>query len=233
MYLFWNNSFYLLHTMVRKIIFGSIWLAFVLYTIFFAPAPVGQETLDLIINLSIIKWEGINPIIIAIFYIMGVFPWVYAAFILFDSPGQKISAYPFFIGSIGFGAFALLPYFALRQPNNTWNGEKNLLLKVLDSRLMAISSSITIIVFIVWGLTRGDWSDFMAQWQTSQFIHIMSLDFCLLCLLFPDILQDDMERREVKQKQFVWLAVLIPLLGPLVYWCLRPQLPEVVAESVT
>ena len=219
--------------MARKIIFGSIWLAFVIYTIFLAPAPAGQETLDLIINLSTIKWEGINPIIIAIFYIMGVFPWVYAAFILFDSPGQKISAYPFFIGSIGFGAFALLPYFAFRQSDTTWNGEKNLLLKILDSRLMAIFSTITIIVFIIWGLIKGDWFDFMAQWQTSQFIHLMSLDFCLLCLLFPDILQDDMERRGIKQKQFFWLAGLIPLFGALVYWCLRPQLSEVAAESAT
>lgn len=219
--------------MARKIIFGSIWLAFVLYAIFLAPAAGGQETLDLIINLCLIKWQGINPIIIAIFYIMGVFPWIYAAFILFDSPGQKISAYPFFIASIGFGAFALLPYFAFRKPNTTWNGEKNQLLRVLDSRLMAMISSITIVVFIFWGLIKGDWLDFIAQWETSQFIHIMSLDFCLLCLLFLDILQDDMERRGIKQNHFFWLAGLIPLFGALVYWCLRPQLPEIAAESAT
>ncbi|MDJ0567806.1 MAG: DUF2834 domain-containing protein [Pleurocapsa sp. MO_192.B19] len=217
--------------MARKIIFGSIWLALVIYTIFFAPAAAGKETLDLIIDLSIIKWEGINPIIIAIFYIMGVFPWVYAAFILFDSAGQKISAYPFFIASIGFGAFALLPYLALRQSNTTWNGEKNLLLKILDSRLMAIISSITIMVFIVWGLIKGNWLDFFAQWQTSQFIHTMSLDFCLLCILFPTILQDDMERRGIKEEKFFWLAALVPLLGTLVYWCVRPQLPEVAIDS--
>ncbi len=212
--------------MARKIIFGSIWLAFVIYAFFFSPPAAPEETFNLIVNLSIGKWSGINPIVISIFYIMGIFPWVYGAFILFDSPGQKISAYPFFIGSIGFGAFTLLPYFALRQPNSSWNGEKSRLLKVLDSRLMAIISAIAIAVLLVWGLTNGSWSDFVSQWQSDRFVNVMSLDFCLLCLLFPAILKDDLKRRGVEQNGYYWLAVLLPLLGTLVYWCVRPQLSD-------
>lgn len=214
--------------MARKIIFVSIWLAFVIYAIFFSiTSAAGKETLDLIISLSLMNnLEAINPLIIAIFYIMGIYPWVYAAFILFDSEEQKISAYPFFIASIGLGAFALLPYFALRQPNSTWKGNKNRLLKILDSRLMAIISSIAIITFILWGLINGNWSDFVAQWHTSQFIHLMSIDFCILSLLLPAILQDDMKRRGIKQEKFFWLTALVPLLGTLIYWCVRPQLSE-------
>nr|WP_233219826.1 hypothetical protein [Pleurocapsa sp. CCALA 161] len=50
----------------------------------------------------------------------------------------------------------------------------------------------------------------------------MSIDFCLLSLLFPAILGDDMQRRGVKG----WLKAIafIPLFGALIYWCLRPQL---------
>ena len=213
--------------MARKIILGLIWLAFVIYAFFFSPpAAAPEETLNLIVNLSIGKWSGINPIVIALFYIMGIFPWVYGAFILFDSPGQKISAYPFFIGSIGFGAFTLLPYFALRQPNSSWNGEKSRLLKVLDSRLMAIISAIAIAVLLVWGLTSGSWSDFISQWQSDRFVNVMSLDFCLLCLLFPAILKDDFQRRGVEQNGYYWLVALSSLLGTLVYWCVRPQLSD-------
>ena len=218
----------------RKITFGLIWLSLVIYSVVFtvskAKSSTGkafQQDLDLIINMSVIEWDGINPIIIAIFFIMGIFPLVYGAFILFDSQTQKVSPYPFFVTSFGLGAFALLPYFALRQPDTTWKKEKNLLLKVLDSRLMAIFSSISVIVFLVWGAINGDWSDFVTQWHSSQFVHIMTIDFCMLSILLPAaILQDDMERRGIKDRKFFWLAVLIPLFGSLVYWCIRPQLAD-------
>lgn len=211
--------------MTRKIWLGSIWLTFVVYAIASSFFKTQQGDLDLIIDLSLGNWSGINPMIIGMFYIMGIFPIVYAAFILFDS-NQGISPYPFFAVSFGVGAFALLPYLALRQPDTTWEGAKNWLLDVLDSRLMAIISSITIAVLLVWGLTQGNWSDFVEQWQTSQFIHVMSIDFCLLCLLFPAVLGDDMKRRGVNTDKWLWLAAFVPLLGSLIYWCLRPQLPK-------
>ena len=211
--------------MTRKILLGSIWLTLIIYAIASAFFKTQQGDLNLIIDLSLGNWSGINPIIIGMFYIMGIFPLVYAAFILFDS-GQNISPYPFFAVSFGVGAFALLPYLALRQPDTTWEGKKNWLLDLLDSRLMAIISSIAIIVLVLWGLTQGNWSDFVARWQTSQFIHVMTIDFCLLCLLFPAILRDDMKRRGVEADKWFWLAVSVPLLGSLIYWCLRPQLPK-------
>ncbi len=217
--------------MKQKLSFGLIWLALVIYAVAASFFTTQQGDLDLIVNLSLGKLSGINPIVTAIFYIMGIIPWVYAAFILFDRTEQKISPYPFFIASIGVGAFALLPYFALRQPNTAWNGDKNWLLKLLDSRLMAIISSVTIVVLLVWGLTQGNWTDFMNQWQTSQFIHVMSIDFCLLCLLFPAMLGDDMKRRGINADKWFWLVALVPLLGSLTYWCVRPQLSEVAVTS--
>lgn len=107
--------------MARKTILGLIWLSFVVYAFFFAPpSQTVGDTFELLTKLSMGQWSSLNPIIVAIFSIMGIMPWVYGAFILFDSPEQSISAYPFFIGSFAFGAFALLPYLILRQPNSTW-----------------------------------------------------------------------------------------------------------------
>lgn len=212
--------------MLRKFLFGSIWLALVTYTIVVSTSKSSfSEDFELIINLSLGRLEGINPIITAIFYLMGIFPVIYAAFLLFDAKEAKISPYPFAIASIGVGAFALLPYLALRQPHTTENIEKNWLLKILDSRLLAIISSLTIIILVTWGITQGNWSDFAVQWQTSQFVQIMSLDFCILSCILPTVVPADLERRRIKSKKFFWLATLIPVLGTLIYWCFRPQLP--------
>ena len=218
---------------VRKITFGSIWLVLVVHSVLFtinqaqsAASNAFQQDLDLIINMSIVEWDGINPIIIAIFFIMGIFPLVYGAFILFDSKEQPVSPYPFFLASFGLGAFALLPYFYLRQPDTSWQKEKSLLLKILDSRLMAIISSISVLVFIIWGTVQGDWADFIHQWHTSQFVHVMSIDFCLLCCLLPfAILPDDLKRRGINHSKLFWLA-LLPLFGSLIYWCVRPPLAD-------
>jgi hypothetical protein len=216
--------------MTRKLFFGLIWLALTIYAIASSFFKTQQGDFELIVNLSTGQWTGINPIIIAMFYIMGIFPLVYGALILFDRQ-QNVSPYPFFLVSFGVGAFALLPYFALRQPDTSWDGQKNWLLKILDSRLMAIISSVSLVILFVWGVIQGNWSDFVTQWQTSQFIHVMSIDFCLLCLLLTAILGNDLERREVRG--WLKLAALFPLFGALLYWCLRPQLPETVTRQST
>ena len=212
--------------MLRKVFFGLLWLALVAYSLISANALSGTfaEDLDLIIRLCLGEWSGINPLIITIFYLMGIFPIVYAALILFDR-NQQISPTTFVICSFGVGAFALLPYLILRQRDRSWNGHKTWLQKILDSRLTAIITSVAVIVLITWGITQGDWSDFAAQWQTSQFIHVMSLDFLILCCLFIAILEDDQIRRGIDNSLLKTVA-LLPLFGVLIYWCLRPQLPD-------
>lgn len=37
---------------------------------------------------------------------------------------------------------------------------------------------------------------------------------------------DDMARRGIKDIRIFWVVALFPLLGPLIYLCLRPSLPE-------
>jgi len=86
---------------------------------------------------------------------------------------------------------------------------------------------------VSFGLTRGDWYDFIGQWPTSRFIHLMSLDFCMLCLLFPALLADDMARRGMQNGAAFWAVTLVPLFGPLAYLCTRKPLPKTNTETVT
>ncbi len=206
--------------MKNKLIFGLIWLIFTIYAFVIAPNN-DTNTLDLIINLSSGNLQGINPIIVALFNLMGILPIIYTCFLLFDGRSQKIPAWVFVAGSFGFGAFAILPYLALRQPSTVWLGEKNTLLKILESPITGILITVGAILLLFWGITNGDWGDFIEQWHSSKFIHVMSLDFCLLCLLLPVIVQDDLARRNIDNPMIFWSIYLIPLFGTLAYLCSR------------
>lgn len=211
--------------MNRKLGFGLLWLGLVVYAFFLAP-PNQPDTVELIKNLSTGKWDGINPIIVSLFNIMGVWPLIYSALTFIDGREQKIPAWLFSTASFGVGAFALLPYLALREPNQDFTGSKNLFLKILDSRWLGIALTIGSLFLLSYSLFNGNWTDFIQQWKTSRFIHVMSLDFCLLCLLFPALLGDDMAKRGMKNSSLFWVVTLLPLIGPLLYLCVRPPLPE-------
>jgi hypothetical protein len=209
--------------MQQKIALWALWLGFITYAFVFAP-PDSPETWTTIQNLSTGKLEGINPLIIALFNIMGVLPLLYSCLLYIDGRVQKVSAWPFSVGSFAVGAFALIPYLALREPNGTFVGQKNWWLKIMDSRWTGGIVAIATLTLLFYGLTNGDWNDFVQQWQTSRFIHVMSLDFCLLCLLFPVLLKDDMTRRGLKDQRIFWAVAIVPLLGAIAYVTLRPPL---------
>ena len=202
-----------------------LWASFILYAFLFAP-PNQPDTLNLIQDLISGNWDGINPLVIALFNILGIVPLLYASVMFLDGRGQKAPAWLFASFSFGVGVFSILPYLALRRSNPTFTGQKDWLLKLLDSRITGGFVALGAIGLLIYGITAGDWSNFIQQWQTSRFVHVMSLDFCLLCLLFPVLLPDDMARRGLSDRRIFWAVSLIPLLGPLAYITLRPPIRE-------
>lgn len=211
--------------MLRRIFFAALWLAFIVYAFVFAPSNQ-PDTATLIQKLSTGDWTGINPAIVALFNLMGIWPLAYACLALIDGHNQKAPAWPFVLGSFGLGAFLLLPYLVLRQPQPTFTPPKTKLLNLVDSRWFGMSLLAGSLVLLGYGLYAGDWTDFIARWQSDRFIHVMSLDFCLLWLLIPSLLGDDMTRRGLKSPQIFLLVSAIPLVGLTAYLSFRPKLPE-------
>lgn len=214
---------------MRKVLFAALWLGLIVYAFFLAP-PNQPDTFTLIQKLSTGQWQGINPLVVALFNIMGVWPMIYACLLLLDGRGQKLPAWPFVAGSLGVGAFALLPYLALRQPNPSFKGEKNGVLKLLDSRWTGAVLTLGAVTLLIYGLGQGDWQNFIQQWQTDRFVHVMSLDFCLLCFLFPSLLGDDMARRGLHDSRIFWAVSLIPVLGPALYLAFRPPIESATGQ---
>ncbi|MGB3404764.1 MAG: DUF2834 domain-containing protein [Microcoleaceae cyanobacterium] len=226
--------------MSKKILFWGIWIGLIVYAFAFAP-PNQPDTFQLIKRLSTGDWDGINPLIVALFNLMGIWPLIYSCVVIADGRLQSIPAWPFTLTSFGVGAFALLPYLGLRQPNPKFSGDKNLLIRILDSRITGIILTLIALTIVSYGLIGADWSNFITQWQTDRFIHVMSLDFCLLALLFPSLLRDDMAKRGMNNNFLFWGVTLLPLFGPLLYLCIRDRLisidvdllekPTVMAET--
>jgi hypothetical protein len=212
--------------MVRRLSFAGLWLLFLGYATFLAPGD-GPETMDLIVRLSTGQVAGINPAIVALFNLMGVLPLAYSCMLYADGRGQKIWAWPFAAGAFAVGAFALIPYLGLRQDNAGWIGPKSRTIRFWDSRVTAIVILVAAIGLVLYGFLAGDWADFGRQWQNSKFIHVMSLDFCLLSLLGSELVPDDMARRGMMDSRLLSVVQWVPLFGLLVYLVVRPRLQSV------
>jgi hypothetical protein len=212
--------------MVRRLSFAGLWLLFLGYATFLAPGD-GPETMDLIVRLSTGQVAGINPAIVALFNLMGVLPLAYSCMLYADGRGQKIWAWPFAAGAFAVGAFALIPYLGLRQDNAGWIGPKSRTIRFWDSRVTAIVILVAALGLVLYGFLAGDWADFGRQWQNSKFIHVMSLDFCLLSLLGSELVPDDMARRGMIDGRLMSVVQWVPLFGLLVYLVVRPRLQSV------
>lgn len=217
--------------MVRAIALGVLWLCFVGYATLFAP-PNQPETFGLLTQLSSGDWTGINPLIVALFNVMGILPLMYGAVLFLDGRGQKLPAWAFSTGSFFLGAFALIPYLALRRDNPVFPGKKNWWLRWQDSRILGGLTLIALVTLFVYGFSQGDWGDYVARFRGDRFIHVMSLDFCALSLLFPTLLKDDLARRGLGEKNWIlWAIALTPPFGMAVYLTLRPPTQENLPES--
>ncbi|NEU74719.1 hypothetical protein PI95_019695 [Hassallia byssoidea VB512170] len=212
--------------MNRKIAFWLLWGGFIAYILLLSPPLHLEQTLTLLKNIFTLNFAEINPIILSLFALIGIWLLIYSGLLFIDGRMQSIPFYPFALASVASGVIGLIPYLALRNPNQEFSGQKDAFLNLLDSRFFGVVLSLSTIAIFAYGFGFGDWDDFVQQFLSDRFIHGMSLAFCLFCLLFPTILGDDMARRSWNNPQIFWTVTLLPLIGPLIYLCLRPSLAE-------
>lgn len=212
--------------MGRKLALWVLWLGFILYVLFLAP-PIQPDTLQPLQRLFAGHLPMINPVIVSEFSLIGIWLLIYGCLIFIDGRTQKLPAWAFIVAGAASGVIGLIPYLALREPNQRFVEQKDGWLALLDSQLSGVILAFSTGVLLLYALLFGDWADFGHEFLTNRFIHAMTLAFGLFALLFPvpTLLQDDMARRGLSSdSQLFWIVALIPLFGPLAYLCLRPPL---------
>ncbi|WP_218079962.1 hypothetical protein [Anthocerotibacter panamensis] len=207
----------------RLLVFGGLWLAFVGYAFFLAP-PEQPGTGDLIAQLLQGNAKGVNLLVANLFSIMGIMPLLYGCFLIPMDHGRRFPA-GLVVGLMeGVGAFALFPYLALRSFKTVAPTSLPWWVKLFDSRWLAFALGMALSVLLFPAVLVGDWSGFVQQWQRERFIHVMTLDFLVLNALLPAMVFYDRKRRGLKESSLFWVAVLVPLFGPLLHLLLRPAL---------
>jgi len=212
--------------MVRSLILWFTWLSFIIYVLFFAP-PLQADTFQPMQSLFAGQLPLINPVIVSLFSLVGIWLLIYSCLVFADGRMQSIPAWIFMLTSIATGVIALIPYLALRQPNQSFSGKKDPWIALLDSQQTGVILTLSTLLLVLFAVVWGDWSGFAHEFLTNRFIHGMSLAFLLFCMLFPypTLLEDDMARRGLSpDSRLAQIAVWVPLFGPLVYLCLRPPL---------
>ncbi len=223
-----------------RVILSLLWLGFTIYAFGFAP-PDQPQTLDLIRRLVIGQWQGIDGYVVGLFNLMGVLPAIYAAVLCTEGKGQRVPTGVFVALSFFVGAFAMIPYLILREPQlqfrdsdvdlsenrasgHNQSSQNSWWEKAFGGKFTGVILLIITSYFIYYGLQQGNLSNFLGLWQKDRFIHVMGWDFCLLNLLLPLVIRDDLSRRNCAPRNWLWWIIGLPLLGPLVYLCVRPKI---------
>lgn len=208
--------------MNQKLLLWLLWASFIVYLLFLAPPLDWGSTKLLLIKLITLQWNAINPVILALFSLVGVWILIYSSLLFFDGRMQALPFYPFALFALGSGVIGLIPYLAWREPNTEFTGTKDWWLSILDSRSTGIALILFTVGLLIYALIGGDWGEYWQLFKNDRFINGMSLAFGLFCLLFPIILGDDMTRRGyLRESQLFWFIALVPLFGPLFYLCWR------------
>ncbi|NEV63714.1 hypothetical protein [Thiorhodococcus minor] len=205
-----------------------LWIAFPLYgfiaTHYLLP-PEDGYTKQVVVAAFTADFSAVEPLVIAVFNLLGVIPMTYALLVLFDGKEQPLPAWPFVILSFFAGAFGILFYVALRRWGTAVQGSKTGLQQQLDTWKIPAVLLVVAIALVLLG-TTGSVQDYVELWRTKPLVHVMTIDLVLLLLVLPFLAIDDMQRRQIRSPAWRVLALVLPLFGVLLYLLARPKLAD-------
>ena len=168
-----------------------------------------------VVDLMMGRFEDTNPIIVAHFYCMGLWPILLLIQLRQQWFSKPIPALPFALGAFGLGAFALLPWMVLRAASQVESKPPS---ANRIERGLALVIGLLGLVFLGVGFALGDLSSWVQTVTQDNFVWTMSADFVVLWGMSIGFARE----QESGESPSRWTRTLIPLIGT-AWWCLtRP-----------
>ncbi len=200
---------------IRQPVFLLALALIILYATLYAPAS-NAENINLIRTMYSSDFRAVNPLIFSTFNLLGVWPMIYAVLVLEEAEAQSFPVWPFILLSFFMGGFVYLVYYSLRSPVYTQRNQTGIQKQIEKQRNM-ILLLIVGLSLVFYGLIYGDWIRYLQSFQTNGLVHIMSIDFMLISLMFPALIKDDMIRRNQYSSLALGVYSVLGVLGALIY----------------
>ncbi len=210
----------------RVVLFGGAWLLFVVYAVLAAPPDDPALTRALIHGSLTGDFGAIDPSVAAAFSALGVVPLLATALLARGAARQRIPLWPFAIGMFALGAFALLPYLALRDDVARRLPPAGPVRRVLASRTLAWLVVGALVLLAAWALRSGSAAAYGEAFRTTAMVHVMSID-ALVCTLVVHYLVEEERRTGGVRDEPRAARVLrwIPLFGAALWNAMVRRLP--------
>ena len=188
-------------------IFFLVWLLLIGYAVFLAP---GGDTDPVLSNIFSGNLGDIDPLVLAVFNSLGLFPMVFLTLLLLNDR-QKWPAWPFALLSFGIGAFSLLPYFAFgdRKPERKLRTPK-WLVRFLGSRFWLILLMLSWAVNSLTLLQGFSLAAYRDAFFASGLVSVMTVDWFVLWGL--SVYAVHRFYSEAAYKALAWIPIIGPVL---------------------
>ncbi|MFC4713418.1 hypothetical protein [Planococcus dechangensis] len=198
-------------------VFLVLWLLLIGYAVFLAPSGSGGIEFG---ALLLGDWEGVDPLVLAVFNSLGIFPLVFLT-LLIPNDRLRWPAWPFALVSFGVGAFSLLLYFAFgtKPPEKKRRGPETLHRILRSKAWLLFVAAISIINFLT--VLRGFSLEAYAEaFRTSSLVSVMTVDWLVLWGLSIYSIY-----RFEPSAKFKPLAIL-PVVGPILVLLFNRKRPS-------
>ena len=221
--------------------YAGLWIGLISFAFFLSPGELNSPADTALINelLSNPTSPSCNHIWFMIWNFFAVAPLSLAALLLPGSKFSKLPATPFVLGSAALGYFALGPYMITRNPSEGPVSKSDLgfvTKNVFESKVFAVlvtflAASIPLTSGVIPDIMNGNGAElvsgFIDLFMSSKFVSVATADIALLTILAALLIPEDMERRGMEPSPIAGLAtLLLPVLGPCLYFVLRDELDE-------
>lgn len=204
------------------------WGLFVVYAAVLAPPDDPALVRALVRGSFTGDFGGLDPAIAAVFSSLGVVPVLASTFVLRAGAGRRLPAWPFAVGMFALGAFALLPWLALRDTLGPRPAARppGAVRRLLARPIVAWGVLVALVGLASWGIARGHAAAYARAFGSTSMVHVMTIDLVVCAALVAWLVEE--ARRDLlpgAEPRIARLVRFVPLFGSAAWAALVKRAP--------